>query len=225
MGEPTRAKYYAPWLVPHGKHLRKRIKRGKHLLLHFPKLWSDSSLAALVNRLKGELPENFEVFDGCAMGHWKRVTVMEVIPREEVLALAPVLLDAARKFRADANSLAYKFAEINGVSISELSNWNRKLTAFPEGWEVFRHGFHYCFSHGTTGQVIEVCFIFGTEFGVLDPYFFYQYMATTQGIDTPKQIVEPYHDTRRAMALLEATGSLKTINCNEGGAGFGVFAP
>jgi hypothetical protein len=188
-----------------------------------PKLWSGSSLAALVNRLKGELPENYKVFDASSMGDWRRVTVMEVISREEVLAIAPLLLDAARKFRADAHLLAYELAEINGVSISELSSIEGKFILCPAGWKVFRHGIHYCFRHGTTGQVVEVCFVFGTEFGVLDPYFFYQYMATRQGIGVPKKIVEPYNDTERAMALLEANGSLKLITANNWRTG--VFAP
>lgn len=152
----------------------------------------------------------------------KTVTVMEVISKEEVAALQPVFLDAARRFRTDAGSLAHRLAEINNISVSELSTHGANITAFPEGWKVYRHGIHYAFTHEMTKQHLEVCFVFGTEFGVLDPYFFYQYMATTQGIGAPKQIVKPYHDTSRAMQLLEANGSLKRI-CSEWATG--VFAP
>lgn len=222
MGEPTRKRYLAPLLVPQGARLRNRIVRGKHLLVHIPKFWSDSALAAVVNRLSGELPENYEVFDAGAIGHWKRVTVMEVISKDEVLTIAPTFLGAARRFRAEARELAHQLAELNGVPASQLLEHSKNCTVYPEGWDAFRHGIHYCFTHRETGRQIEVCISFGEEFGVLDPYFFYQYMTTTQGIGVPQQIVEPYHDTRRAMQLLEANGSLTRITCGEWATG--VFA-
>lgn len=223
MGEPTRIRYLSPWFVPRGEHLRKKIVRGRHLVLHFPKLLNESSLAALLNKLREELPENYEVFDAGTMRDSKRVTVMEVISKEEVSSLAPLLLTAARSFRADADLLAHQLAELNGVPVSELFAQGKNITIFPKGWEVCRHGIHDCFTHQLTGQQVEVCVVFGTEFGVLDPYFFYQYMATTQGIGAPKQLVEPYHDTRRALEFLEANGSLKRITRAEWETG--VFAP
>src|SRR6266478_1298921 len=215
MGEPKRKRCLTPWLVPHGASLRKSVVRGRHLLLHFPKLWSDSSVSALVNRLRGELPENYEVFDGGALRHWKRVTVMEVISREEVSTITPAFMKAARRFRADAGLLAQELARLNKVQLAELSSHDKNITVFPEEWEVYAHGIHFCFTHRTTGQRIEVCTMFGDEFGVLDPYFFYQFMATTPGVGLPKQIVEPYHDTRRAMDLLAANESLKRITRSE----------
>ena len=215
MGNPTRKTCLAPWLVPNGKHLRRLITRGRHLVLQFPKLWSDSLLSGLTTRLQAELPENYQVFNAGTFSRWKCVTVMEVISREEVSEISPVLLTAARRFREDANSLARELAKLNGIRLDDLSPHDSDITIFPENWDVYSHGNHFCFTHRTTKQVIEICTMYGDEFGVLDPYFLHQYMAMTKGLWVPKQIVEPYHDTCRAMELLEANGSLRRISRNE----------
>jgi hypothetical protein len=49
---------------------------------------------------------------------------------------------------------------------------------------------------------------FGTEFGALDPYFFFDFMTTTADLKLPSELRDGFHDTRRAMDILEERGKL-----------------
>jgi hypothetical protein len=46
-------------------------------------------------------------------------------------------------------------------------------------WNYHLHGAECRFTNSAIGQIVEIIIITKPEFGYLDSYFFYQYMATT----------------------------------------------
>lgn len=80
-------------------------------------------------------------------------------------------------------------------------------------WEYRFHGAECQFRNTKTGQILEICLGFGDESGVLDPYFFYQFVSTTPGLEeVAKLFRDSFHDTRRALKILEQHGHLRRIS-------------
>lgn len=133
------------------------------------------------------------------------------------------LLAAASHFRRTATELANRVALFNGVDPAQLWDECSSLEwRIPDSeWSLDLHGQHCMFTHQVTGQVVEVSLWFGAEFGVLDPYFFYDYMRTTPDLELPAGLRQPFHDTARAMSFLEERGLLTRV---ERGLGSGLTA-
>jgi hypothetical protein len=80
-------------------------------------------------------------------------------------------------------------------------------------WEYRFHGAECQFRNTKTGQILEICLGFEDESGVLDPYFFYQFVSTTPGLEKVANLFnDGFHDTRRALKILEQHGHLRRIH-------------
>jgi hypothetical protein len=80
-------------------------------------------------------------------------------------------------------------------------------------WEYRFHGAECQFRNTNTGQILEICLGFGDESGVLDPYFFYQFVSTTPGLEKVANLFnDGFHDTWRALEILEQQGHLRRIS-------------
>jgi hypothetical protein len=72
------------------------------------------------------------------------------------------------------------------------------------------------FKNKQTKQIVEVEISFGDEFGVLDPYFFGLFMSSTpQFKSLVNMFPDLYHDTSRALDVLEEIGRLVHVG-NDG---------
>jgi len=92
-------------------------------------------------------------------------------------------------------------------------------------WEYYFHGGECQFRNVRTGQIVEVCLGFRDEFGVLDPYFFFQFVSTTPGLEKVAQLfTDGFHDTLRALEILEQHGHLRRISSGSGDRA-GLIAP
>jgi hypothetical protein len=94
-----------------------------------------------------------------------------------------------------------------------LAPIRRVLEQRTAEWEYQFHGAECQFRNTKTGQILEICLGFGDESGVLDPYFFYQFVSTTPGLEkVAKLFSDSFHDTRRALKILEQRGHLRQIS-------------
>jgi hypothetical protein len=92
-------------------------------------------------------------------------------------------------------------------------------------WEYYFHGGECQFRNVRTGQIVEVCLGFRDEFGVLDPYFFFQFVSTTPALEKVAQLfTDGFHDTLRALEILERHGYLGRISSQSGDRA-GLIAP
>jgi hypothetical protein len=98
------------------------------------------------------------------------------------------LYECAKAFRQDANQLMGLMANTFGIDLQTLDrlhelkfkkSHNQRGTLNRE-WTYFLHGEECRFENTITGQIVEIIVINRPEFGYLDGYFFYQYMATTE---------------------------------------------
>jgi hypothetical protein len=85
-----------------------------------------------------------------------------------------------------------------------------------DDWSYFLHGIHCGFENKNTGQQIEVCLIFGNEFGDLDPYFFSRFINSTPAYQPlPVEIYEDYAEGHRIIEKMLALGRFEKIKPDE----------
>lgn len=154
-----------------------------------------------------------------------RATARDLMSRLAQQLKVPLEAFSDRYFRlryAHSVKLAGKLAERIDKSGEELRTgpfdrllakilrvFKRKTTE----WEYGFHGGECQFRNMPTGQILEICLGFQNEFGVLDPYFFFQFISTTPGLEkVAKLFNDGFHDTRRALEILEQHGYLRRIS-------------
>jgi hypothetical protein len=92
-------------------------------------------------------------------------------------------------------------------------------------WEYYFHGGECQFRNMRTGQIVQVCLGFQDEFGVLDPYFFFQFVSTTPALEKVARLfTDGFHDTLRTLEILERHGYLGRISSQSGDRA-GLIAP
>jgi hypothetical protein len=103
-----------------------------------------------------------------------------------ILDHAPTLLQAMHHFHVTAHHCMALLAHDLGVPVEVFAEryFRFHLTdhyegILPQGWSYYFHGSACCFQHRTSGQRLEVKLGYLREFGVLDPYFFWQFVTTT----------------------------------------------
>jgi hypothetical protein len=183
-----------------------------HVVLCLPVTLGSSEKSALVQRLTEALPEH-SVFDAGAGAEATHVTVLRPIASEIVLAHADDVIAAAFAFRVLASNLARRLAAHLNVSPELLAN------CFGEGslddvWDYVFHG-RECRFENRRGQILDVRLSFGTEFGVLDPWFFSEFLCTTARWHALSVVFrDKFHDTRRSFDILARIGRLQSVQGN-----------
>ena len=208
MSDPKRIKYCSDRNIPPVSNLIDHITRDQHLVLELPANYDKKRIGCLVSRIASEVPENYVVFDAGAFQDKTCVTIKQVVNRAAVIEMEGELVHAAHHFHQTADQLAGSMAEYNNIANECIWDNCRDLESHSSDWKLDVHGQHCCFVHHNTGQTVEISMWFGTHFGVLDPYFFYDYMKTTPELLLPVELRDAFHDTRRAMDILEERGRL-----------------
>lgn len=211
MSDPTRIKYRSCEQVPSTADLLTKVTRDRHLVLELPAGYNCQRIQMLIDRVAHEVPENYTAFYAGAFRDKTCVTIKQVVGRDTVIEMEEDLVEAAQHFRRTATGLAVALASYNQVAPGRLWEECRKLECHSAAWDLEVHGQHCRFENRKTGQIVEVSMWFGTEFGVLDPYFFFDYMRTTPCLAPPLELRDAFHDTRRAMEILEERGKLAKI--------------
>ena len=207
--------------IPDASFCLEQVTRERHVVLEFPvqpdgaKLVAESR--ALAREIAAGLPEDFSVFYAGGRKDSDWITVTRVLPRAVILAHEQEIVEAARLFRRTARELVVQLAGVLGVELSRF--WTELLrVAVPEqgdagdGWTYWFHGLECCFENPRTGQHLEVKLCCEDEFGVLDPYFFAQFIRSTPGLEELSHLlVDGYQDVARMLDVLEERGRLQRL--------------
>lgn len=114
------------------------------------------------------------------------------------------MLQLAQKFEFDVYNC--------GAWPSPVYHTNRnKKGMLNENWSFFLHGAHCCFEHILTGQTLEVRYTEKPEFGILEGFFFYTYMRTTDEFNSLAQWFNDCANVYAAIDILLADGNLTKI--------------
>lgn len=140
---------------------------------------------------------------------------------EAALRNADAIVAAARLFRATATERMTALAAHMGVGLDAFSTFSSREQLpgapqpqgrLPDGWTYWFHGFECRFRYPPTGQVVEVCLGFPGEFGVLDPWFFAQFVESTPELEAVWDLFDDdFHDPRRAIETLYEAGLLVAV--------------
>jgi hypothetical protein len=185
---------------------------------------------SLIEHLASALPE-FAVFDSGGSHDNEWITVKKVIRIEDVLANEGEFVAALRLFRQTASTLAIRLAQHLGVPADRLLElgmgrarvgWadrfrellGRRLRGYrlDREWCYGFHGRECRFESRATGQIVEVRLAFGEEFGVLDPYFFAQFVKSTAALAHLSRLMpDDFHDGSRVLLVLDQLGHLRRV--------------
>lgn len=227
MSKPLRITCHTKADLPPLEEIRRLVTREQHLVLQFPatevSLLPDKVCSFIKRRrvasLARRLPE-YSVFDsGGRSGVSEWITIKSVISQELVLAHAQTLVDAARQFRKIAHEVISLLAEKFGVSAEAINERFRFGLSddlysgdLSDNWHYFFHGYECRFQSERTKQVLDVKLDYPNERGVLDAYFFYEFLQTTPDFkEIADLFADGYHDTSRALDILEKKGLLRLI--------------
>lgn len=134
------------------------------------------------------------------------IYVAKLITREEVIQHQLFFEQCARDYRALATALIYQIAAQFKKIINPLAPYQsldpykrRKASGNIGDWQYGFHGgimnCHCRFEHKHTRQDIQASLSYGPEFGVLDPYFFTNYIKSTSSYaPLPVAIYDNFHD-------------------------------
>lgn len=213
--------------------IRRLVDDNHHLVLHIDPLpdGPDFDERLVIDRLATELPD-YAVFNSGGA-----VTIMKIIAEVDVLAEADAIVGAGAQFRRTATDLMGRLSKKLDISLEAFyglkyrpllrRGWfrNRWKGQLDFRWRYGFHGNECGFTNRRTAQVVEVILGFAGEFGVLDPYFFARFVATTAGLEQVAALFkDSFHDPRRALEVLERRGRLIRITDQATGR-TGLIAP
>ncbi|HZT41423.1 MAG TPA: hypothetical protein VFA07_04510 [Chthonomonadaceae bacterium] len=207
--------------IPSVDRIQALVTEEQHLVLEFPPpLPIHFDQSEIVRALALDLPDLHAFMSGSATHGPTRITIKKRIAEPVVLEKAEALTEAASRFRRTAWDLMGRLAAqldspLEAFS-SDASYWHRAGYAqtgeIDGGWKYFFHGYECGFGSRVTGQVIEVRMGFEGEFGVLDPWFFYQFLESTRGLETLARLLrDGYDHTKEALEILTRHGYLQPI--------------
>jgi len=119
---------------------------------------------------------------------WDRsLAIYPSVASEKIRQKKAELFQCAAAFRADAHNLMQHMATTFGIDLRTLDGLHelkykksqKQRGALNAEWNYHLHGAECRFTNSAIGQIVEIIIITKPEFGYLDSYFFYQYMATT----------------------------------------------
>ena len=207
--------------IPSRDRIQELVTEEQHLVLEFPPplpIYFDD--AAVVRSLTHDHPNLHAFTSGSAAHGPTRITIKRRIAEQVVLERAEALTGAARQFRRAAwnrmERLALQLESPLEAFSADLTYWrwagHKRVGEMEGGWKYFFHGYACGFGCRRTGQVIEVLLGFEGEFGVLEPWHFFQYLESTRGMEPLARLLgDGYDHTRQALEILTRHGALQTM--------------
>ncbi len=149
------------------------------------------------------------------------INISPLILEKEILDNQSFFIQCAKDYRKLGSELVPLFFQKKKLKLNEkfpFINFNQlKCKNHQSGkvgdWKYFIHGHHCHFKNKKTDQEIEVPFMFGMEFGDLDPYFFVKFIKSTPEYQPlPVFLDEDFHDGQRILKTMLDLGLLEKIN-------------
>lgn len=185
-----------------------------HLVLQFPRSVEPFNPDSIINRLSVQLPE-YSIFYSGVTKETNNITVKKVIDERVILENADLFLNAVRNYLNLADDLITRLAKklnyppenISVDWIFEIEKTNGKL----EGdWEYMFHGHECRFRNLVTEQIVDARLRdYRNELAIPDPYFFAQYVRTTEAeAQVSAMIKDDFHDMSKSLDVLVENGYL-----------------
>ena len=225
MTTPIRKTIKSAKKLPSEEFIISHVSKNTHLVLQFPEseALATADINRIVNSIKSILPENYSVFYAGGCKDYTNITIKRVISASEIDLIAEEIRLYAIAFKASATKLAKSIAALNEVPLSDLYLESENITLFPENWDCYIHGQHYQCENLITKQIVEFSCWYDTNFGVLDPYFFYKFIESTPEMTVPSVINDSFHDMSRVMEHMLKKGKLIKVSSSISSS-VGVFA-
>jgi hypothetical protein len=152
------------------------------------------------------------------------INVVKLITDKEIQENQLFFEKCAKDYRDLGEFLIFKLADKLGIEINKdslISSFHKfkrskKQLGKVNEWKYYLHGIHCGFQNEKTGQIIEVCLVFGLEFGDLDPYFFSRFIkSTSEYKPLPVEIYEDYADGVRIIDEMLLLGKFERIDLSK----------
>ena len=199
------------------------VTREKHLVFEIAPLLlpnGKQSQREIVKSLALALP-HCHVFDAGSRQGLQWISVVQVIDEAEIITHQGEIVLAAQSFRQLANELMARQSAKFGVALGAISHdfdYGEQCGQLDDNWSYFFHGWECAFK-SKDGQAVDVRLEFAPEYGVLDAYFFFQFLHSTPQFETLSGLfLQPYHDMTRVLETLHRRDKLRllTLHCSEG---------
>ncbi|WP_188112325.1 hypothetical protein [Aquimarina sp. RZ0] len=172
------------------------------------------------NQWKFEHPE-FEVGIHTVV---PEINITKLITDKEIEENQDFFEKCAKDYRDLAIKLINEFADKHSIVIDSEYPMNtlchtNKFGYEPigkmNGWKYAFHGIHCGLTNIKTGQRIEIPLNYGLEFGQLDPYFFTNFIKSSNEYQPlPIGIYCDYADGKRIMEKMVELGKFEYVNSN-----------
>jgi len=152
------------------------------------------------------------------------INICKLITNEEIENNQLFFLQCAKDYRNLGTTLITRLIEIKKITLNtdfpfltlnKFRNSKRNDSGKVDQWDYFFHGYHCGFQHRKTKQKIEVPYMFGMEFGDLDPYFFSIFIKSTSEYQPlPVDIYDDFEDGKKILDVMLSLGHLEKIHSN-----------
>ncbi len=152
------------------------------------------------------------------------INICKLITYEEIEKNQLFFLQCAKDYRSLGTALITRLIETKRItlntdfpflSLNKFKNIRRNYSGKVDDWDYFFHGYHCGFQHKKTKQKIEVPYMFGMEFGDLDPYFFSIFIKSTPEYQPlPIEIFDDFDDGKKILDVMLSLGYLEKIHSN-----------
>lgn len=148
------------------------------------------------------------------------INISKLISDDEITKHSTFFELCAKDYRKLATHLIYSLAS-HFDEIIDPENAMHTFGKYKRGrqsgamglWKYSLHGSDCRFQNTKTGQTIEVYLLTQLEFGILDPYFFIQFMKTTESYQAmPIEIYEDYPEGYLILEKMVKLGKFEKIN-------------
>ncbi|MCP4359768.1 MAG: hypothetical protein GY796_17310 [Chloroflexi bacterium] len=204
--------------IPNVDELKPLVTGEHHLVLQFPRSFAAFDPDSIIKELAAQLPE-FSVFYSGTTSDMNNITIKKVIDKQVVLENADLFLNALENFLNLADALITQLArKLNyspeGVSVDWILDVEKTSGRLDNDWEYMFHGRECRFRNLATGQIVDARLRdFRNELAIPDPYFFAQYVRTTETESPISNLIKDgFHDMSRVIDILVENGFLKSGN-------------
>jgi len=180
--------------VPNFERLKDLARKG-HLVLEFPRDKINSKIESeLISELRGQLPENYSVFNSGVWENTITITIKSVVSEISIKRQIEFIKQGIKDYLIISKML------LNDSRSNNLSDW--ELTD--------EHGEHNRYENTKTGQILETCSYEMTNFKSIDPYFFGLFIKTSTNYPELKELINSeFHDSARILDYIEKNDELK----------------
>lgn len=213
MTEPTRVRCENLDFDNLLRYATQNVTRAKHLVFEIePQLLPNGKQGQheIIESLALALP-HCHIFDAGARLGLEHITVLQVISEREIIAHEDEIVLAAQSFRQLANKLMQRQSDKLNVAFGEINHHFRFISQRGKlnwNWTYCLHGFQ-CLFKSKFGQVVDVHLRYAPEYGVLDAWFFFNFINSTRQFRHLSQLfLSPYHDMTRTLNVLHRRGLL-----------------